>query len=170
MRKVLAGCAEKFRWTPAKGPSGRGVGVACAIRSQTYVATMAEVQVDGKTGEVRVERLVCAQDMGFAVNPGGAALQMEGCLTMGLGYTLSEELRFRGGEILDRNFDTYKLPRFSGLPKIETLLVRSDDTPSRGGGEPAIVGVGAAVANAVFDAGGPRLFQLPLTPERVRGA
>ncbi len=170
MRKVLSACEEKFGWTPSKGPSGRGVGVACAIRSQTYVATMAEVQVDTKSGKVQVERLVCAQDMGFAVNPGGAALQMEGCLTMGLGYTLSEELRFRGGEILDRNFDSYKLPRFSWLPKIETLLVRSDDTPSRGGGEPAIVGVGAAVANAVFDAGGARIFQLPLTPVRIRAA
>ncbi|MEW6490756.1 MAG: molybdopterin cofactor-binding domain-containing protein, partial [Thermodesulfobacteriota bacterium] len=170
MRAVLSACAEKFGWTPAPAPSRRGVGVACGIRSETYVATMAEVGVDARTGRVQVARLVCAQDMGFAVNPRGAALQMEGCLTMSLGYTLSEELRFRGGAVQDRNFDTYELPRFSRLPKIETLLVRSDATPSKGGGEPAMVCVGAAVANAVFDAAGARLFQLPLTPARVKAA
>ncbi|MHB8763744.1 MAG: xanthine dehydrogenase family protein molybdopterin-binding subunit [Deferrisomatales bacterium] len=170
MRNVLTACAERFGWTPAAGPSRRGFGAACGIRSETYVATLAEVRVEGETGRVRVERLVCAQDMGFAVNPRGAALQMEGCLTMSLGYTLSEELRFRGGDVLDRNFDTYELPRFSWVPKIETLLVRSDATPAKGGGEPAMVCVGAAVANAVYDATGARLYQLPLTPARVRAA
>ncbi|MDW7709476.1 MAG: molybdopterin cofactor-binding domain-containing protein [Deferrisomatales bacterium] len=170
MQAVLTACAAKFGWTPAASPSRRGFGVACGIRSETYVVTMAEVTVDAGTGEVRVERVVCAQDMGLAVNPRGAALQMEGCLTMSLGYTLSEELRFRGGDVLDRGFDTYEIPRFSRVPRIETVLVRSDDTPAKGGGEPAMVCVGAAVANAVYDATGVRLHQLPLTPARVKAA
>lgn len=97
-------------------------------------------------------------------------MQMEGAITMGLGYTLAEELRFRGGEILDRNFDTYSIPRFSWVPRIETVLVKNDELTPQGGGEPAIVPTGAAVANAVFDATGARVFRLPMTPERVRQA
>jgi len=170
MKNVLGSYAERFGWARGKGPSGRGVGVACGIRSESYVATMAEVEVDRGTGKVQVQRVVCAQDMGFAVNPEGARRQMEGCVTMGLGYTLAEELRFRGGEILDLNFGRYEIPRFSWLPKIETVLVRSDDTPSKGGGEPGIVCMGAVVANAVFDAVGARLYQLPMNPGRVKAA
>jgi len=97
-------------------------------------------------------------------------MQMEGCVTQGLGYCLSEELRFDGGEILDRNFDTYSLPRFSAVPKIETVLVRNDDLDPQGGGEPAIVPMGGVIANAVFDATGVRFYRLPMTPERVRAA
>jgi nicotinate dehydrogenase subunit B len=89
---------------------------------------------------------------------------------MGLGYVLSEELRFDGGRMLDENLDTYELPRFSWLPKIETVLVNNDALAPQGGGEPAIVPMGAAIANAVFDATGERIFRLPLTPERLRAA
>ena len=81
---------------------------------------------------------------------------------MGLGYVLAEELRFRGGEILDRNFDTYHLPRFSWVPTIETVLVKNDALPPQGGGEPAITPMGGAIANAVFDATGTRFDRLPL--------
>lgn len=106
--------------------------------------------------------------MGVVVNPDGARQQIEGCITMGLGYVFTEELRFKNGEILDRNFDTYELPRFSWLPKIETVLIEALDRPAQGGGEPAIVKRGAAIANAIFDATGARLFQMPFTPERVK--
>ena len=88
---------------------------------------------------------------------------------MGLGYALTEEVRFRNGEVLDKNFDTYAMPRFSWLPKIETVIIDSPDLPAQGGGEPAIVPLGAVVANAIFDAVGARLFQLPMTPARVQG-
>ena len=95
---------------------------------------------------------------------------MEGCLTMGLGYALTEEVQFKGGRILDHNFDTYEIPRFSWLPKIETVLVEAPDLPPQGGGEPPIVCMGAVVANALFDATGARLFELPMTAERVKRA
>jgi len=95
---------------------------------------------------------------------------MEGAITMGLGYTLSEEVSFKGGEIFTSNFDTYELPRFSWLPKIEPILVKNDDLPPQGGGEPAIVPIGAVVANAIFDSIGVRVFQLPLTAERIKAA
>lgn len=144
--------------------------MACGIDAGTYVALVAEVKVDRASGAVKVARIVAAQDMGVVINPDGARMQMEGCIMMGLGYTLSEDVRFKGGEILTRNFDTYEIPRFSGMPDVETVLVKNDELTPQGGGEPALVPVGAAVANAIFDATGARLFQMPMTPERVKEA
>jgi isoquinoline 1-oxidoreductase len=170
MIKVLKAAAEKFGWGASPAPSGRGFGVACATDVGAYVATMAEVEVDQGSGRVRVKRIVCAQDMGLAINPEGAKIQMEGSLMMGLGYTLTEEVRFNGGQILDRNFDTYDIPRFSWLPKIETVLIENSEIPPAGGGEPPIVCTGGVIANAIFDATGTRLFELPMTPERIKNA
>ncbi|UCH62020.1 MAG: xanthine dehydrogenase family protein molybdopterin-binding subunit [Fidelibacterota bacterium] len=170
MRGVLEAAAKKFNWTPSKAPSGRGYGLACGTDSGTYVAHMAEVKVDKKSGKVLVKRVVCAQDMGLVINPEGAKLQVEGCITMGLGYALTEEVHFKGGEIYDRNFDTYEIPRFSWTPEIETVLIEAEDSPPQGGGEPAIVCMGGLIANAIFDATGARLYQLPMTPERIKDA
>jgi len=170
MRRVLKAAAEKFGWQPAKLPSGRGRGVALGIDAGTYVATIAEVEVDKEAGNVEVKRVVCAQDMGLAVNPEGATIQMEGCIMMGLGYALKERIRFKGGEIFDLNFDTYDIPRFSWMPEIETVVIDDKESPPQGGGEPAIVTMGAVVANAIYDAIGVRLFQLPMTSERIREA
>jgi len=167
---VLKAAADRFGWTPGKAPSKRGYGVACGTDVGTYVVTMVEAAVDAKKGTVQVKRAVCAQDMGLVINPAGASIQMEGCVTMGLGYALTEEVHFKGGKVLDTNFDTYEIPRFSWLPKIETVLVEAKDAPPQGGGEPAIIVMGAAVANAIYDATGARLFQLPMTPERVKEA
>lgn len=162
--KTVAG---KFGYVPGKSPSGRGIGIACGSDAGAWVAHMAEVKVDKSTGKVQVVRIAVAQDMGLCVNPEGALLQMEGCVTMGLGYTFTEDLRFEGGNILDRGFDTYNIPRFSWLPKIDCVILDRKDQPPQGGGEPAIIGIGAVVANAIFDATGARLFRMPFTPERV---
>lgn len=170
MIRVLKAAAQRFGWTPAATPSKRGFGVACGIDAGTYVAAIAEVAVDARSGEVEVKRVLSAQEMGIVVNPQGATIQMEGCVTMGLGYALSEEVHFRGGQILDTNFHRYEIPRFSGVPKIETLLVEANDIPPQGGGEPAIVVMGAVIANAIHDATGARLKRMPMTPARVKAA
>ena len=170
MIRVLTAAAEKFGWKPAKTPSMRGLGVACGIDAGTYVASIAEVAVDKSTGKVKVKRVVCAQDMGLVINPAGATIQMEGCIMMGLGYALTEQVRFKGGEVLDHNFDTYEIPRFSWLPSIETVIIDDKDADPQGGGEPAIVVMGAIIANAIFDATGVRLYHLPMTPERIKEA
>jgi isoquinoline 1-oxidoreductase len=170
MIRVLREVARAFGWTPGKAPSGRGYGLATGIDAGTYVAHMAEVEVDKKTMEVRVKRVACAQDMGLCINPEGAKIQIEGCLTMGLGYALKEHIRFKGGEILDLNFDTYEIPRFSWLPQIETVVIEDKTAAPQGGGEPAIVAMGAVLANAIFDAVGARVRQLPMTPERIKQA
>jgi isoquinoline 1-oxidoreductase len=164
---VLRAVADKFGYVPGKTPSGRGIGIACGADAGTWVAHIAEIEVDRRTGAVKVLRLACAQDMGLCVNPQGALIQMEGCLTMGLGYTLTEEVKFEGGNIKDMNFDSYRIPRFSWLPKMECVILDMKDQPPQGGGEPAIIAVGAAVGNAIFDATGARLFRVPFTPERV---
>ncbi len=170
MRRVLEVAAQRFAWKPAPAPSRHGVGVACGIYSGTYVATMAEVSVDKSTGAVRVKRVITAQDQGVIVTPDGSRQQMEGSIMMGLGYTLTEGVRFKNGEVLDRNFDTYHLPRFSWMPKIETILIDNPEVPASGCGEPPIITMGAVIANAIFDAVGVRLFELPLTPARVKAA
>jgi CO/xanthine dehydrogenase Mo-binding subunit len=108
--------------------------------------------------------------MGLAINPEGATIQMEGCITMGLGYALREDIHFKGGEILDLNFDTYEIPRFSWLPKIETVILDNKNADPQGGGEPAIVIMGAVVANAIYDAVGARVNQMPMDPKRVMEA
>jgi isoquinoline 1-oxidoreductase len=170
MRRVLERAAEMFGrdWAPA--PSGRGYGLALGTDAGTFVATMAEVTVDEARGRVQVERIVCVQDMGEIVNPEGARIQMEGCLTMGLGYTFTEEIRFDKGAIANENFDSYQLPEFSWLPEIEVDIIDNPELGPQGGGEPAITTVGAVIANAIHDAAGVRMYELPMTPGRVRRA
>jgi len=170
MRGVLKAAAEKFGWTPAKGPSDRGFGIACGSDVNVPVALIAEVKVDKQTGDVQVKRVVCALDLGLVINPEGVKLQVEGCITMGMGYALTEEVHFNGGKILDLGFGTYKLPRFSWVPEIEMVLIKADDSPSKGCGEPPIICVGGVIANAIYDATDARLFQMPMTPERVKEA
>ena len=165
--RVLKAAADRFGWTPAKGPSGRGYGIAVGQDAGTKVALMAEVEVNKENGHVQVKRVVCAQDMGLVVNPQGATIQAEGCVNMGLGYALTEDIQFEGGKILNRNFDTYEFTRFSWTPEIDVVLIDARDDPPQGGGEPAIICVGGLIANAIFDATGARLYQLPMNSERV---
>ncbi|HSG08932.1 MAG TPA: molybdopterin cofactor-binding domain-containing protein [Longimicrobiales bacterium] len=170
MKRVLRTAADQFGHPLAPAPSGKGYGVALATDAGTFVAAFAEVEVNRDRGTVQVKRIVCAQDMGEIVNPEGAKIQMEGCLTMGLGYALTEEIQFDKGAIFNENFDSYTIPRFSWVPKIEVLLVENPELPPQGGGEPAIVAVGAVLCNAIHDAIGVRLTELPMTPGRIRAA
>lgn len=168
MRRVLEAAAERFGYKKAAAPSGRGVGIACGIDAGAYVAEIAEIRLE--KDRIAVERIVAVQDMGVAVNPDGAKMQMEGCIMMGLGYSLSEEIRFKGGRLFVTNFHNYSIPRFSWLPKIDAILIKNDELSPQGGGEPAIVPVGGAIANALFDLAGIRLFEMPMTPERIQEA
>jgi nicotinate dehydrogenase subunit B len=167
MISVLKAVAGKFGYTPSKGPSGRGYGIAIGTDVGTWVAHMAEVKVDETTGHVKVIRIVCGQDMGLCVNPEGSIIQAEGGITMALGYSLSEEVQFDGGVIKNRNYDNYQIPLFSWVPKIENIIIGQGGQTPFGAGEPPIVCTGAVIANAIFDATGARLYQMPMTPERI---
>lgn len=170
MIRVLTAAADTFGETFSPGPSGKGYGIACTNYLNSYVATIAHVEVNKDTGHVQVKRLVCAQDMGEIINPQGAKLQIEGGLIMGLGYCLSEEIEFSGGTILTENFDTYEITKFSWVPTIKAVLVENPELEPQGCGEPAITTTGAVIANAVCDAIGVRLFTLPMTPTRIKDA
>lgn len=89
---------------------------------------------------------------------------------MGMGYALKEDIHFKGGEIFDRNFDTYEIPRFSWLPQIETVIIDDKNADPQGGGEPDIIAMGGVIANAIYDAAGSRVFHMPMTPDRVKEA
>ena len=163
---VLEAVAEMAGWKSAISPSKRGYGVAIGSDAGTYVAHIAKINIDKDTGEIKVEKVWCAQEMGFCMNPQGATIQMEGCINMGLGYALKEEVEFEGGKVKTSNFDSYEIPRFSWIPEIETKILQRN-APPQGGGEPAIVCMGAVLANAVYDLTGARLYQIAMTPERV---
>jgi nicotinate dehydrogenase subunit B len=168
MIRVVRAAAQKFGWKAAKAPSGRGCGMVCLDYLGTYVAAMAQIKVNRESGRIQVDRIVHAQDMGPVINPEGARMQIEGGITMGLGYCLSEEVRFSGGEIKDLSFGSYEISRFSWVPKIEVVLVENIEIAPSGCGEPPIVGMGALLANALFDATGVRIQKLPMTPQKVK--
>ncbi len=166
MSATLKLAAETFGWDREKS-EGHGYGIALGADAGTLVAMIAEVHVDKKTGVVQPIKVVCAQDMGQVVNPHGAKVQTEGGITMGLGYSLYEDIMFKGGQVKSRNFKNYKIARFSNTPKIECVFIDKMDSKPQGGGEPAIVCTGGAIANAVFDACGARVNRMPVTPERI---
>jgi nicotinate dehydrogenase subunit B len=170
MQRVLKAAADKFGHSFTKGPSRKGVGIACTNYLGTYVATMAQIKVDKENGNVRVERIVCAHDIGEIINPQGARLQIEGGITMGISAAMSEEVEFKGGSVLTENFDSYEITRFSKAPQIDVVLIDNYAMPPQGCGEPACTTVGAVLANAVCDALGVRLYELPMTPERIKKA
>jgi nicotinate dehydrogenase subunit B len=170
MIRVLKAAVDKFGQPFSKGPSGKGFGIACTNYLNSYVVTIAEVKVDVDSGNVQPVRIVCAQDMGEIINPQGARLQIEGGITMGLGYALKEEIFFNGKRILTENFDDYEITRFSIAPQIDAVLVNNPELAPQGCGEPAITTTGAVMANAIYDACGARLYSLPMTPERIKKA
>jgi len=165
--RTLRLAAKAFNYTSAKPGKNRGCGIALGFDAGTYVAVIAEVEVNPKTGAVKVLRVTCGQDMGQVINPHGARVQAEGCITMGLGYALYEDITFNWGEVTIKNFDTYEITRFSTTAPVEAVFVDDMNAPPQGGGEPAIICVGGAIANAVFHASGARVNQMPVTAERV---
>lgn len=167
MERTLRLAAKTFNYISAKPGKNRGCGIALGFDAGTYAAIIAEVEVNPTTGVVKVLRLVCAQDMGQVVNPHGARVQAEGGITMGLGYALYEDVPFNWGEVVVRNFDTYEITRFSTTAPIEAVFYDDMNAAPQGGGEPAIICVGGAIANAVFHASGARVTQMPITPERI---
>lgn len=137
----------------------------------TFSAQVAEVEVDKETGVVEVLRLVAADDIGKALNPLTAEGQVEGAVIQGLGWALFERIIFDGGEVVNGNLADYPLPRAKGSPKVETVLVETNDPRGpfggKGGSETPIDPTAAAIANAIYDATGVRMTSLPLSSEKI---
>jgi CO/xanthine dehydrogenase Mo-binding subunit len=161
-----------WRARPSPGPGGVGRGMAFLHykNNETYVAMAMEVEVDRRSGAIRVRRVGCAHDCGLVINPDGLKQQIEGQILQTLSRTLHEEVRFDRAHVTSVDFASYPILRFPDVPAIAIDLVVRPTEPPLGGGEAASTPVPAALANAVFDACGARLRTVPFTPERVRAA
>ncbi len=166
--KVLEVAAQKAGW--GKPPArGQARGIACCLSFGSYVAEVADVSVDKKSGAIRVHRVTCAVDCGSTVNPAIVSAQMMGGIIMGLSAALKEKIEIADGGIKSRNFADYELLRMNEAPDIDVHIVKSGDKLG-GIGEPGVPPVAPAVANAVFAATGARIRQLPMNPETVLAA
>ena len=166
IRAVLMAACEKLGWRrrrAAKRPPHRGIGLACGTEKNSVVAACVEVEVEPKTRTVRLIEIVEAFECGAILNPWNTRSQVEGCILMGLGDVLREEILFENGRVTNGRFSHYRVPRFRDLPeKLEVILIDRKDLPSAGAGETPIVAVAPAMANAVQDATGVRPRSLPL--------
>jgi isoquinoline 1-oxidoreductase len=169
LRAVLQAAAKQFGWDASKKPSpDHGFGIAGGSEKGSYVATCAEVSIDRASGKVRVLRLATAFECGAIVNPDHLKNQVEGAVMMGLGGALFEAIHFEDDKIVNPRFSRYRVPRFTDLPVLETVLLDRQDLPSAGAGETPIVAVAPAIGNAIFHATGVRLVNLPMAPKGLK--
>jgi CO/xanthine dehydrogenase Mo-binding subunit len=167
LRAVLDAAVERFGWGRASLSPGHGFGIAGGHEKGSYVATCAEVAVDPATRRVRIVRAVTAFECGAILNPDNLKNQIEGAIMMGIGGALFEGIQFENGQILNPHFSRYRVPRFTDVPRLETVLLDRKDLPSVGAGETPIVAIGPAVGNAIFAATGVRLRSLPMAPDGI---
>jgi len=167
LRAVFEAAAKQFGWGKSKS-AGQGFGMGGGYEKLGNVATFAEVNVDTKSGEVKVVRVVSAFECGAIVNPDNLKNQIEGSNVQGLGGALFEAIEFENGKILNPRLSEYRVPRFSDLPVLETVLLDRKDIPSVGAGECPMIGLAPAIANAIFQATGKRLRALPLVPNGLK--
>jgi isoquinoline 1-oxidoreductase len=156
----------------AKMPKGTGMGVACVSAQErnaaTWTACVAKVAVDAK-GNVNVQKLTLAMDVGTAVNPDGVKAQIEGSALWGLSLAMLEEAKMKDGALDVTNFDSYAPMRLSGVPDIDISII-ANGLPASGCGEPAVTVIAPAVANAIYNAVGARVRSLPITAKAVQAA
>ena len=131
---------------------------------------MAEVEVDTSTGKITVKRITMAYDCGLIINPDGVRNQIEGNIMQGVSRTLFEEVKFDATGVKSLDWASYPVLRFQDVPEVQIHLINRPELPATGAAETPIVVVPAAIANAIFDATGVRLREMPFTPERVLNA
>ncbi|NQW17309.1 MAG: xanthine dehydrogenase family protein molybdopterin-binding subunit [Chloroflexi bacterium] len=162
LRKTLTNAADVFGWSASKTGSN-GIGVAIGYDAGSFLTQAAEVSTAGR--DVNVDRVHTSFDCGLVLNPDGVRNQVEGSIVMGMGTALWESVEFDGGRILNPSFSRYRVPRITETPALDVSLIGDPNTPSTGAGEPAIVTVAAAIANAVTSATGRQIDTLPITPQ-----
>jgi nicotinate dehydrogenase subunit B len=145
-----------------------GRGVAISGLAGTVVAQVADVEVNRSTGKVTVKKVTVAHDCGIIVNPDGVRNQIEGNIVQGCSRALMEEVNFDSAGVKNLNWNTYPIIKFSEVPAVDIVLVNHPELPPMGAGEASTTAVAAAIGNAIFDAIGVRLRQVPFTPERLR--
>jgi isoquinoline 1-oxidoreductase len=168
LRAVLTAAAKQFGWGKSKPSADHGFGIAGGSEKGSYVATCAEIVHDQASSQVHVVRAVTAFDCGGVLNPDLLKNQVEGAVVMGLGGALFEAIHFDDGKIQNASMRRYRVPRFSDMPILETVLVDRRDLPPAGAGETPIVAIAPAVGNAIFQATGIRRRSLPMVPEGLK--
>ena len=174
-RLVAAGrsvtIAEVVARTGGESLTGEAILTSEMPELTSFCAQIAEVHVDPETGEITVNRFITAHDIGAILNPLNHQGQVEGGMIQGLGYALMEELELEDGHISTLSFGDYKIPTSADVPVLETVLIEGDAGPapyeSKGIGESSNIPVAGAIANAVFDAVGVRITDLPVTADKV---
>jgi len=164
LRAVLQTATERFGWErryTAK-EANVGVGLACGTEKASYVAACAEVAVDRAAKTIKVRHVCEAFECGTILNPDNLHSQVHGCIIMGLGAALREEMLFEDGKILNASFAQYLVPRFEDVPELDIHLMNRPDIEPAGGGETPLIAIAPAIANAVFDATGVRVRELPI--------
>jgi CO/xanthine dehydrogenase Mo-binding subunit len=165
--RVLERVAERSGWAQQPRGAGVGRGLACAIYNDTYVAQVAEVEVESEA-RVHVRRAWCAFDCGTLIDPDGARNQIEGSIVHATSWALVEQLRHDAGRVLARSWDDYPIARFHDAPTaIDVVFTDDGVTAPTGVGEPAAVPFGAAIANAVAAACSIRVRTQPITARRL---
>ncbi len=163
-----AGWQERPSPAPAAtGSKASGRGVALSNRAGTLCGAVAEVEVDKSSGNVTVKKITISHDCGLIVNPDGLKNQIEGNVIQGVSRALMEEVQFDASGVKNNDWSSYPIITFPDVPNVDIVLINRPETPALGGGEPSIVPVAAAIGNAIFDAIGARLREVPFTPERV---
>lgn len=172
-KDVIAMTAERFGWNKDKLPKGRGRGFAYARyrNSSSYVAVAVEVEIDPASGAVQIKRVVAAADSGQAVSPDGIRNQIEGGIIQSASWTLYEQVGFDRTRVTSRDWSSYPIMRFAGMPEsVEVHVIDRPGQPLLGAGEASQGPAAAAIANAVAQATGARLRDLPLTRDKVKAA
>ncbi len=171
-REVLNLAAEKGDWKLTTRSDGRGSGIAFAQykNSAAYMAVVAEVEVEKSSGQIRVVRTHAAVDAGQIINPDGLKNQVEGGILQATSWTLKEEVLFNRDGVASRDWTSYPILTLPEAPAVEVSLIDRPKEAPLGAGEVAQGPTAAAIANAIFDAIGVRLRDLPFTPERVKAA
>ena len=154
--------------TAASSAIAKGRGVAISGLAGTVVAQIADVEVNRSTGKVTVNTVTVAHDCGIIVNPDGVRNQIEGNVVQGCSRALMEEVDFDSAGVKSLNWNSYPIMKFSDVPAVDIVLINHPELPPMGAGEASTTAVAAAIGNAIFDAVGVRLRQVPFTPERVR--
>jgi CO/xanthine dehydrogenase Mo-binding subunit len=178
-KAVLTAAAEKAGWdrrpspNPKKAPGdiviGRGVGLS--TRGGTYVGTVAEVEVNRRTGVARVTRFVCAHDCGLIINPEALRGTIAANLIQSMSRGMKEEVTFDRSNVTSVDWTTYPIARAHDIPaQVDIVLINHPELPSSGAGEPSSRATAAAIANAIFDATGARVRQTPLSPAHIKAA
>ena len=176
--EVLTRVGQMMAWKPRVTPPdrngavlrGRGVAYMRYKQNENYVAMGMEVEVERSSGKVRVTRVYCAHDCGLMINPDNVRAQVEGSIIQTISRTLLEEVKFDNSRVTTTDWASYPILAFPDVPKLDIALIDRPHERPLGVGEAATAPVAAALGNAVFDAAGIRLREVPFTPARVKAA